>query len=480
MKGDILVLGGRIVSGSSEEVADILIRNGKVVSLGTNLSREGVSNIIQADDKLVLPGAIDAHCHPVYSDKMDDYSITAALGGITTVIPFIGNVGAWGYTGETSEIVKNFIEDSMRISYIDFSVHAVFTAGDSPVDSIPVLADMGVISYKMFMAYAKRGMMMPDDMMLEIMDITSSVGGLAMVHAENGHHIDHMINKLTAEGKTEAKYFLPSQPNIAEAEAVYRALTYAEIKACPIYIVHLSAKESLPIVMNKKFAGQTIYGETCPHYLTLTNDELLTKGYIAKVAPPLREQDDVDALWEAIDNCTIDVIGSDSTGLTMLQKESGGLDSDLSSLEITDKRASGNIFGARYGLNTIQHMVPVIFSEITRNSRISFQRLVKLFCENPAKIFGLYPTKGVLQEGSDADLVLWDPKQKWTVESSSLGGNGDFTTFEGFELLGLPVLTMQRGNVVMRSGEVVGRQGDARFIPGNVNSTPYASQGYSI
>jgi dihydropyrimidinase len=125
-------------------------------------------------------------------------------------------------------------------------------------------------------------------------------------------------------------------------------------------------------------------------------------------------------------------------------------------------------------------MVPVIFSEITRNSRISFQRLVKLFCENPAKIFGLYPTKGVLQEGSDADLVLWDPKQKWTVESSSLGGNGDFTTFEGFELLGLPVLTMQRGNVVMRNGKVVGRQGDAKFIPGDVNSAPYANQGYPI
>ena len=477
-KADVLVKGGLLVTGQDITRRDVLIADGRVRELGDDLSQREASRVIDASGKYVLPGAIDSHCHPVYSDKMDQYSICAAYGGITTVIAFVGNVSTWGFSGYTTDIVKGFIEEGERLSYIDFAVHATYTAADEDTlkRSVPELIRMGAISFKMFLAYRRRGMMISEDSMIQVMDLAARDGGLAMVHAENGCCIDYLIDRHVAEGKTSAQWFLPSQPNILEAEGVNRAAVFSQIVECPLYPVHLSTHEALPLVRGFRDQGLPLFTETCPHYLTLTNDEVLEKGPLAKVGPPLRQQEDCEALWQALADGTIDVVASDSGGLTSLQKLTGGLTpgSADSPIQATEE----NIFEARYGLNTIEFMIPVVWSYGVNRGRITLPRLVQVFCENPAKIFGLYPKKGTLQPDSDADLVIWDPARVQVVDRQH--GNTDFSSFQGFELLGMPELTMQRGDVIMDKGEIVGRPGRGRFLPGDPNAAAYAPRGHKI
>ena len=478
-RADVLVKGGLLVTGQDISRRDVLIVDGRVQELGDDLSQREASRVIDASGKYVLPGAIDSHCHPVYADKMDQYSMCAAYGGITTVIAFIGNVSSWGFSGYTTDIIKGFIDEAERLSYIDFSVHGAYTAADEDTlgRSVPELIRMGVISFKMFLAYRRRGMMISDDGMIHVMDLAARDGGLPMVHAENGCCIDYLIDRYTAECKTAAEWFLPSQPNILEAEGVHRAAVFSQVVGCPLYPVHLSTHEALPLVRDFRERGLPLFTETCPHYLTLTNDEVLKKGPLAKVGPPLRQQEDCEALWQGLADGTIDVVASDSGGLTRLQKLTGGLTSG--SVDDAPTQATReNIFEARYGLNTIEFMVPVVWSYGVNKGRITLPRLVQVFCENPAKIFGLYPKKGTLQPGSDADLVIWDPATVHLVERQH--GNTDFSSFEGFDLLGMPELTMQRGDVIMEKGEIVGQPGRGRFLPGDPNTAAYAPKGHKI
>ena len=470
-RADLIVRGGLVVSGQEISRRDILVRDGLVQELGDDFSRREAARVIDASGRYVLPGAIDAHCHPVYSDKMDQYSVCAAYGGITTVIAFVGNVRSWGMSGYTTDLVKGFIEEGERLSYLDFAVHGAYVAADedSLRRSVPELIRMGVISFKMFMAYSRRGMMISEEAMTQVMDLAARDGGLAQVHAENACCIDYLMDRYEAQGKTSAEWFLPSQPNILEAEGVYRAAVLSRVVGCPLYPVHLSTQEALPLIRGFREQGFPLFSETCPHYLTLTNDEILKKGPLAKVGPPLRQWEDCEALWQGLADGTIDVVASDSGGLTRLQKLTGDANS---------QPVGNNIFEAPYGLNTIEFMVPVVWSYGVNKGRITLPRLVQVFCENPAKIFGLYPKKGTLQLGADADLVIWDPGKLHMVEKQH--GNTDLSAFEGFELVGMPELTMQRGAVIMEKGEIVGPAGRGQFLPGDPNSAAYAPKGHRI
>ena len=478
-KADVLVKGGLLVSGRGVQRADVLIHDGKVAETGPDLSSREAHRTIDAAGKYVLPGAIDAHAHPVYMDKMDAFSTCAAFGGVTTLIPFVGNMNVTKST-PVPDVVKRFIDEAEQISHLDFAAHAVFLGVDDAEPAVPELLDIGVISFKMFMLHARRGRWTPDDRMLRIMELASAGGGLAMVHAENGPAFDYLVDKFLARGTVGPEWYLPSQPNILEAEAFFRAATYARITGCPLYAVHLTTKEVLPLLRMVREEAPNIFGETCPHYLTLTNDEVLTKGPVGKVGPPLREQVDNDALWQAVADGTLSTIGSDSTGYLIKHKNVGGL-SDVSTDDIrADVPFTGNILEARHGLNTIEYMVPVVFTHGVQRGRITLPRLVQLFCENPAKIFGLYPQKGTLQVGSDADLVLWDPAVQTTASIERQHGNTDFCSFEGFQLVGMPVLTMQRGEVVVENGQLIRPQGRARFLPGNPDKAAYAAGGYKV
>ncbi len=475
-KADSVIKGGLIVSGKGVNKGDILVGDGLVQQIGDNLQ---APRVIDASGKYVLPGIVDAHCHPVYADKIDTFSLAAAYGGVTTIIPFIGNLVAWGYAGKTSEIVKGLIEEGERTSYLDFSIHSVFIAEDDIMAEIPKLIAMGISSFKMFMTYPRRGMMMPDEKMLEAMTMIAGCGGIAMVHPENGYGIDYLVDKFIADGKISREYFLPSQPNILEVEAVNRAFAYSVITDCPLYCVHLSTREMPSIISWMKQESRHIYTETCPQYLSCTNQAVLERGALAKVGPPLREKEDNDAMWYGLASGAIDTVGSDSCHIKAEQKEWGG----ISKAHITGPGAipkPGNIFEARFGAPWVEHMLPVVYHDGVNGKRITLPRLVQTMCENPAKIFGLYPRKGILQAGSDADIVLLDPVKKLTISEQNMHGNADFTIFEGKEIIGAPVFSMQRGEVLLENGALRRKQGNARLLPGKPDLAAYAGNGFPV
>ena len=474
--GACVIKGGLLVSGQGITKGDILVGDGVVQQIGEDIT---APEVIDATGKYVFPGIVDAHCHPVYADKIDTFSISAAYGGVTTIIPFIGNLPDWGSSGKTSEIAKRLIEEWEKISYLDFAFHAAFVGEDDVTAEIPELIKIGVPSFKMYMNYPKRGMMMPDQKMLEAMAVAAANGGIAMVHPENGYGIDYLVDKFTAEGKVSREYFKATQPNILEVEAVTRASTYALITGCPLYCVHLSTREVPEIMGTLKKEGRHIYGETCPQYLSLTNQVVLDRGSLGKIAPPLREKEDNAAIWRGLADHVIDTIASDSCPFRAEQKEWGGASKNLTAQPET-RPGPSNIFEARFGAPGAEQMLPVVYHEGVNGGRIPLPRLVQTMCENPAKIFGLYPKKGTLKVGSDADLVIFDPTIQFTISEQNMHGNADFTLFEGKQVMGAPVFVMQRGEVIIEDGQLKRKQGKAKFLPGNRELAAYAKKGFPV
>ena len=487
---DVLIQGGLLVSGQGITRADILVCDGKVNEVGDNLSHRSAKRTVDASGKYVLPGGLDSHAHPIYADKMDTYSICAAYGGVTTVVPFVGSEthrhelfgNHWGVKSYNPDIVKGFIEYGEEASYTDFAIHGLITTRDQDdIDKvIPDLIRLGVISFKMFMTWNPWGapgsqtnlLAIPDELLMRVMDLAGRDGGMAMVHAENGVCKAYLESKFRSEGKVSVHHYKDAAPNIVEAEAVHRAATMATVANCPVYPVHLSTKEIVGILEHYKDQGLSIYGETCPHYLSLTNDDLIREGYLLKVAPPLREEEDKEAMWQGLASGALDVIGSDYTGYTRSLKLTGTMEGSLEEPEPGQE----NIFNIGAGLTTLEFMMPVVWTHGINGGRMTLPKFVQVFCENPAKIFGIYPRKGVLQSGSDADIVVWDPAKRHLIDEEH--GKSDFSTFKGTELLGMPVLTMVRGNVVIEDGELVGKQGNARYIPSDPNAAAYSSDGF--
>ena len=479
VQADYLITGGLVVSGESISRQDILVHGETIHEVAPDLSDTAAARVIDASGTYVFPGIVDAHNHPDNSDKMDTFSASAAFGGITTVIPFVRNSRSHGDARTTADTIRTFIEEGERTSYLDFGVHAILLGEDDVEDQVPELIRMGVISFKMFMTYPRRGMMMPDDKMLKAMALASDNGGVAMVHAENGYCIDYLVDRFAAEGRTSREHYAPSQPDILEIEAAARAATYATVTGCPLYIVHLSAKEILDVLTRFKGAGLQLYGETCPQYLDLTNEAVLQWGALGKIGPPLREKEDNEAMWQGVATNLIDTIGSDFCGYTRSQKYSGG----QSAGPVVDRPEGDDtvsIFEASFGGNWAEQMLPVVYEEGINKGRITLCRLVQVMCENPAKIFGLYPKKGALKPGSDADIVLFDPSIQHTLSAEAQHCNADFTMFEGKEVLGKPVFSMQRGAIIVEGEELKRPPGQAKFFPGDSDLASYAPNGHPV
>ncbi len=476
-QADVLFTGGLVVSGSGISKQDVLVSGERIAEIGPDLSGRPARRVIDASGKYVLPGIIDAHNHPQNTDRIDTFSISAAFGGITTIIPFVRNRRNEGINDTTLGAVEAFIEEGLGTSVLDFGIHAILLGDDDVAHQVPELIKTGIISFKMFMTYPRRGMMMPDDKMLLAMELASRDGGIAMVHAENGYCIDYLVAKFTAEGKTSREWYAPSQPRILEIEAANRAATYATVTDCPLYIVHLSAREILEVLDRFKNSGLRLYGETCPQYLALTNQAMLDHGAPAKIGPPLREQEDNEAMWRGISSRLIDTIASDFCGFNKAQKYSGGQSVGMGEGKPDE---SASIFEASFGGNWAEQMLPVAYEDGVNRGRITLPRLVQTLCENPARIFGLYPQKGTLQPGSDADIVLFDPTIKHTLGAAYQHCKSDFTMFEGKEILGKPVFSMQRGEVIIEEGELRRRPGRAKFLPGKTELAAYSPKGHRV
>ncbi len=457
LKGaDIAVKGGVLVNSKGMKREDIFIKDGLVDCIERSESTRSAQRVIDATGKFILPGIIDAHLHPVYADRIDTLSQSAAFGGITTLIPFIGAVKAWGKAGGLFDAVKDFIEEGQKTSIVDFGIHCTLMRDDmETVDTvIPKLVELGVVSFKAFMAFSKRGMMLKDEELMKVMAIINQTHALFAVHAESGTIVDYLEDKFISQGYLGPEFYHPSHPNMVETEAVFRIITLARMMKCPLYLPHLSAWETLEVVRLFKGWGETnLFTETCSHYLTLTDEEMKKRGSLAKVGPPLREKKDVEEMWGGVKQGLIDVIASDAAGYTVKGKEP----------------IWGDIFKAPSGLPGVETMFTVVYDEGVNKGKITLPELVKLTCENPAKIFGLYPKKGILKEGSDADLVIFDPTLSYTIKAEKQHLKADYSMYEGRECLGGPVLVMQRGKILVENGKLMAESGQGKYLPGKMN-----------
>ena len=438
---DVLIRGGLVISGSGIHRSDVGIKNEKITAVAPEIPPTEAGRVMDASGKYVMPGVIDVHVHPVYEDSIGGLSFSAAHGGTTFLIHY-----AYARPGmKLLDTIRNFKEDALKNSYLDFAIHgAVFDAA-SQVREIPKAFDLGVTSFKMFMTYAKLKWMTDDYHLTWAMDLISANGGLAMVHAESGLVTDYLEDRSLRQKEDPKEVFVKTRPDYLEAEAIYRAIAIAAVMRCPLYLAHVSSARGVVPIQQARQEGQVVYAETCPQYLNLTDEILQRTGPLAKVGPPLRYEKDRLALWEAVIKGTIDTIASDHAPKA--------------------KKITDPFFEAPFGAPSAETILAVSFDEGVNRGRIGVCKLVQLLCENPAKIFGLFPQKGILREGADADLVVFDPGLAHTIEHRTQHSGAPYTLYEGRKCLGKPVLTMQRGKVVVENGEMKKKTGDAKFHP---------------
>jgi dihydropyrimidinase len=441
---DVLIHGGLVVSGTGIRKVDIGIKGERISAIESDISPMLARQLVDVSGKYVLPGAIDVHVHPVYEDDLGGSSLTAVHGGTTSILHY-----AYARPGmKLIDTIKKFKEDGLQKSYLDFGVHGALFDAATQIAEIPKAFELGVSSFKMFMTYAKLKWMTDDYHLTAAMDIIANNGGLAMVHAESGLATDYLEDRSLQRGEDPKETFLHTRPDYLEAEAVFRAVSISAVTHCPLYVVHLStAKGMIPIQWGKA-EGLVIYAETCPQYLTLTDETLQRLGPLAKIGPPLRTEKDRIALWEGIRNGTIDVLASDHAPKA--------------------KKIDEPFFEAAYGSPQAGTMLTVTHDEGVNMGRITMCRLVQILSENPAKIFGLYPKKGVLEKGSDADLVIFDQNRIFTIGHENQHCGVSYTLYEGRECLGSPVLCMQRGRIIVENGEVKRQPGEAEFLSTNI------------
>jgi len=446
---DVLVRGGRVATANVVVEADLAITGEVISAICDPGASPPAHEVVDARGAYVLPGVIDPHVHfNVWNPMVDDFetaAISAAHGGVTTIIPFVGGKEGMG-VAEALDIV---MEEGTRASVVDFAMHCRLRPDGALIDQIPDAFARGVTSVKMFLDYRKRGLEFDDKLLLRAMEAIAGCGGLAMVHAENGGMIDHLEDTLVAEGKTTPEYYLASRPHATEAESVARAIRIAGVGGCALYVVHLSTAEGLEEIARARGRGARVFAETCPQYLLLTDAELSRQQGLAKVGPPLRWDRDREALWRGLQQRQVQTIGSDHAPFTVADKRIGAT----------------NIFEAAFGMPGLETILPLIFTEGVARGRLSIVEMTKVLSENSARIFGLYPRKGVLAVGSDADVLVWDPAPSGAVAATGLHSRAGYTCFEGWPVTGRLVLSMLRGRTLVRDGRLCQAPGFGRFLP---------------
>lgn len=434
---DLVIRGGTVVTGTSETLADVAVQGETIAAIGPNIDAAGDTEI-DGTGRLVLPGVIDAHTHPVYADDMEATCRAGAAAGVTTLLSFVGAIPSWGFPKSTTvEVVTSFLEQWNGKVACDFGLHAAFDAADDVAGQVPQLVEMGVASFKFFMAYRARNMMVDDRSIIQGMEAVAKNGGIALVHAENGDGIEYMESKAWDDEYVEHAAFLHCHTPLFETEATLRAIALADAVHCPLYIPHLAVAEGVAAIdIGRRASSAPVWVETCPHYLVLTNREVLRRGALSKIAPPIRLDRDNAALWSAVASGAIQTIATDHAGRTLEMKNN-----------------AKNLLQAPYGAEGIEHLLPVVYSEGVGRGRISLQRMVQVLAENPADIFGLSPRKGRLMPGADADLVIFDPTATDVCSAKNHRGNSDYCLYEGQEVTGRVTHTFRRGAAVFADGE---------------------------
>src|SRR3954465_7920734 len=447
-----LIKNGRVVTAVDDYKADILIEDERVSVIGAKLEMEA-DTVIDAANKLVIPGGIDPHTHMELpfggTESSDDFrtgTIAAAHGGTTSIIDF-----AVQYKGQSLiEGIDNWHKKAEGKTAIDYGFHLITTElEDKQIEELHTAMDEGVTSFKMFMAYP--GVFLVDDATIfRAMSAAGERGGLICMHAENGIVINEIIKHALAKGHTAPKYHALTRPTLAEAEGVHRAIAIAEMAESPVYIVHLSCADALNQVREARDRGIPAFAETCPQYLFLSIDDYGEGFEGAKyvMTPPLREKWNQQELWKGLKMDDLQVISTDHCPFCMKEKKELGKD-DFTKIP--------------NGAPGVEHRVSLIYNGVVEN-RISLNRFVELTSTAAAKMFGLFPKKGTIAVGSDADIVIFDPNKDQTISVKTHHMNVDYSAYEGKTIKGVVETVLSRGRVVIEDGDYKGKPGDGRFL----------------
>jgi len=448
-----LIKNGRVVTAVDAYNADILIEDETISTIGRSLDMEA-DKVIDASNKLVIPGGIDPHTHmelPFGGTQASDDFFTgtraAAFGGTTTIIDF-----AVQNKGETlTQGVDNWHKKADGKCAIDYGFHLITTEfEDGDEAEMYRVMDSGVTSFKLFMAYP--GVFLADDATIfRAMSAAGQRGGLICMHAENGIVINEIIKRFLKDGRTAPKYHALTRPTIAEAEGVHRAIAIAEMAESPVYIVHLSCIDALDQVRQARDRGIPAFAETCPQYLFHSIEDYGDDFEGAKfvMTPPLREKHNHAELWKGLKMDDLQVISTDHCPFCMKEQKELGKD-DFSKIP--------------NGAPGVENRMALIYNGGVVENRISLNRFVELTSTAAAKMFGLFPKKGTIAVGSDADIVIFDPEKEHTFGLETEHMNVDYSSYEGWKVKGKVETVIQRGRVVIENGEHKGKAGDGQFL----------------
>jgi dihydropyrimidinase len=450
----ILITGGTIVTAADIYQGDVLVEDERITTIGTSLEI-AADRVIDATGKYVLPGGIDCHTHldmPFGGTKSaDDFetgTIAAAFGGTTTIVDF-----AIQYKGQTLQHAwETWMRKAEGRAAIDYGFHMIITELASQTEAeMDTLVREGVTSFKLFMAYP--GVFMLDDASIfRALLRTGQNGGTICMHAENGGVIDVLVQRALAEGKTAPKYHALTRPARAEAEATHRAIALAEMADVPIYIVHLSSAEALEMVTEARDRGLPAFAETCPQYLFLSYDNYEEPGFDGAkyvMSPPLRPKEGQDRLWRGLAFNDLQAISTDHCPFCMKEQKTLG---------------KGDFSKIPNGAPGIETRMSLVYDGGVKTGRISLNRFVELTSTSPAKIFGMFPKKGTIAPGSDADIVIFDPTKTWTISKKTHHMDVDYNPYEGRTVTGVTETVLSRGRVIIDKGKFTGKAGAGSFL----------------
>lgn len=453
MTKELLLKNGTLVTAKDTVSADLLIRDGHIAAFGKDLTTDGETRDVAG--LLVMPGGIDTHVHlqhpverlgVVTADDFYTGTVAAACGGTTCIIDF-----ALQKKGDSIEEAIRRRMSEARQSVIDFSLHVILTdLRDEVLAEIPTFIEQGYVSYKLFTTFGDKRI--DDGDLVKVFEQLAHHGGLAYVHCENDGAIAHLIRRCLAQGETGPTGHLKSRPPVTEAEAANRAIALADMMGAPICIAHVTSKETVEVIATWANRGTNVFSETCPQYLSLNSEKLAPEhGFEAAryvCTPPLRDPEHQKALWHALERGDVQQVSSDHSSFPVKDREMG----------------RGNFTRIPNGLPGIETRLPILFSEGVVKGRFTANRFVELVATNPAKIFGLYPQKGSLVPGSDADVVVMDPERRWVLDYRNLHQPVDYSPYEGMHLQGAPALTVSRGEIVAENGVPRVERGRGQFV----------------
>src|SRR5271163_3560591 len=455
---DLVIKNGTVVTAADTQHCDIGIKDGAVATLGRGLGP--ATREIDATGKLVLPGAVDSHCHieqksgfgVLCADDFYSGTVAAAFGGTTTVIPFAAQ-----HRGQSlRRVVEEYHEAAAPKAVIDYAFHLIISDPTEQVlgQELPALIRDGYTSFKVYMTYDL--LQLDDGQMLDILAVARREGALVMVHAENHDMIKWLTARLLDRGLGAPRYHAVSHARLAEGEATNRAVALAQLLDVPILLVHVSTGEAIEVIRNSQTKGLKIYGETCPQYLFLTADDIAKPGMDGAkfcCSPPPRDKAAQQAVWTGLKNGTFQVFSSDHAPYRF---DASG------KLPHGDRTTFKEIAN---GVPGIELRLPLLFSEGVGQRRLDLNAFVALTATNHAKLYGRYPKKGTIAVGSDADIAIWDPERETEITAGILHDNVGYTPYEGRRLRGWPVTVLSRGRIVVDDGKLAAARGSGIFLP---------------